>query len=68
MLNVVIGRGGQVFRNPSIHDIAGFLNMNPMVDDTMVHDLVIVGAGPSGLPRRCMRRRRDSMRWWARLC
>jgi thioredoxin reductase (NADPH) len=46
---VVIGRGGQVFKNPSIHDVAQFLDMNPAVDDSKVHDLVVVGAGPAGL-------------------
>jgi len=46
---VVIARGGRVFKNPSIHDVARFLDMNPAVDDTKVHDLVVVGAGPAGL-------------------
>jgi thioredoxin reductase (NADPH) len=46
---VVIGRGGRVFKNPSIQDIAEILQMNPTVDDSAVHDLVVVGAGPAGL-------------------
>ncbi len=46
---VVIGRGGSVLKNPSLHDIAEFLQMNPTVDDSTVHDLVVVGAGPAGL-------------------
>lgn len=46
---VVIGRGGRTIRNPSNHDIAAFLNMNPQIDATTVRDVVIVGAGPAGL-------------------
>jgi len=46
---VVIGRGGRVLKNPSIHEIAEFLNMNPTLDDAAVHDIVVVGAGPAGL-------------------
>jgi thioredoxin reductase (NADPH) len=46
---VVIGRGGRVFKNPSIHDVAKFLDMNPGMDDSTIHDLVVVGAGPAGL-------------------
>lgn len=29
---VVIGHGGQVFKNPGIHDIAEFLQMNPTIE------------------------------------
>jgi thioredoxin reductase (NADPH) len=46
---VLIGRCGRVFRNPSIAQVADFLQMNPAIDDTRVHDLVVVGAGPAGL-------------------
>jgi thioredoxin reductase (NADPH) len=46
---VLIGRGGRTMRNPSNHDAAGFLNMNPQIDATTVRDVVIVGAGPAGL-------------------
>jgi thioredoxin reductase (NADPH) len=46
---VVICRGEHVFRNPSNHDIAECLGMNPQLDGSTVHDLVIVGAGPAGL-------------------
>ena len=46
---VVIGRGGQVFKNPSIHEAARFLGMNPTIDDSVIHDLVVVGGGPAGL-------------------
>jgi thioredoxin reductase (NADPH) len=46
---VLIGRCGRVFKNPSIHDIAEFLQMNPTMDDSVVRHLVVVGAGPAGL-------------------
>lgn len=46
---VVIGRGGRVFKNPSLHEVAEYLEMNPTIDDTTIHDLVVVGAGPAGL-------------------
>ena len=46
---VIIGHGGQVLKNPSIHDIAAFLQMNPAIDPSAIHDVVVVGAGPAGL-------------------
>jgi thioredoxin reductase (NADPH) len=46
---VVIGHCGRVFRKPSLHDIAEYLRMNPALDLSLVHDLVVVGAGPAGL-------------------
>jgi thioredoxin reductase (NADPH) len=46
---VLIGRCGRVFRNPSIQQVADFLQMNPEIDDSKVQDLVVVGAGPAGL-------------------
>ncbi|HTS52524.1 MAG TPA: FAD-dependent oxidoreductase, partial [Burkholderiales bacterium] len=46
---VVIGRCGRVFKNPSLRDLAEFLQMNPTTDDSVVRDLVVVGAGPAGL-------------------
>ena len=46
---VLIGHCGRVFRNPSVRDIAEYLNMNPAVDLAAVHDVVVVGAGPAGL-------------------
>jgi thioredoxin reductase (NADPH) len=46
---VVIGHCGRVFRKPSLHDIAEYLHMNPALDLSVVHDLVVVGAGPAGL-------------------
>ena len=46
---VVVCKGDQIFRNPSNHDIAECLGLNPQLDDSRVYDLLIVGAGPAGL-------------------
>jgi thioredoxin reductase (NADPH) len=46
---VVICRGETVLRNPSNQEIADCLGFNKDVDQTLVRDLVIVGAGPAGL-------------------
>lgn len=46
---VIIGRGGQICRTPTVHGLAEFLQMNPAIDNSRVHDLLIVGAGPAGL-------------------
>ena len=46
---VLICRGDVVLRNPTIEQIADCLGLNDDIDQTHVRDLVIVGAGPSGL-------------------
>jgi len=46
---VLICRGNQILRNPSNQQIADCLGLNAAVDVTKPRDLVIVGAGPSGL-------------------
>ena len=46
---VVICRGENVLRNPSNHDLAKCLGFNESIDRTHVRDVVVVGAGPSGL-------------------
>src|ERR1700681_3319269 len=46
---VVICRGERVLKNPSNFEVATCLGVNPQVDDSRVHDLLIVGAGPAGL-------------------
>src|SRR6266566_3806340 len=46
---VVICRGDVVLRNPGPQQIADALGFNDAIDQTHVRDLVIVGAGPSGL-------------------
>ena len=46
---IVIGRGGEVLRKPSIQDLARELQMNREIDPDKIHDLIVVGAGPAGL-------------------
>jgi thioredoxin reductase (NADPH) len=46
---VVICRGQVVLRNPSNQEIADCLGFNEAINQTQVRDLVIIGAGPSGL-------------------
>ena len=46
---VLICRGTAVLRNPSNQAIASCLGFNDAIDETHVRDLVVVGAGPSGL-------------------
>jgi thioredoxin reductase (NADPH) len=45
----LICRGQVVLRNPSNQEIADCLGFNESVDQTKVRDLVVIGAGPSGL-------------------
>jgi thioredoxin reductase (NADPH) len=46
---VVICRGEVVLRNPTNQQIADCLGFNEVIDQTHIHDAVIVGAGPAGL-------------------
>jgi thioredoxin reductase (NADPH) len=46
---VLICRGQLVLRNPSNQQIADCLGFNEPIDQTQVRDLVVIGAGPSGL-------------------
>jgi thioredoxin reductase (NADPH) len=46
---VLICRGQVVLRNPNNQEIAECLGFNEPIDQTQARDLVIVGAGPSGL-------------------
>ncbi len=46
---VLICRGEIVLRNPTNQAIADCLGFNEAIDQTQLRDLVIVGAGPSGL-------------------
>jgi thioredoxin reductase (NADPH) len=48
-LPVLIYRGKIVLRNPSNKKIADCLGFNDAIDQTKVRDLIIIGAGPSGL-------------------
>ncbi|MBM0107202.1 FAD-dependent oxidoreductase [Steroidobacter sp. S1-65] len=45
----VIGRNGRALRKASLRQVAEFLEINPEIDETAVHDLLVVGAGPAGL-------------------
>jgi thioredoxin reductase (NADPH) len=46
---VIICGGGYVLRNPTTQKLADCLGFNSDIDESQVHDLIIVGAGPSGL-------------------
>jgi thioredoxin reductase (NADPH) len=46
---VLICRGQLALRNPSNQEIADYLGFNESIDQTQVRDLIIIGAGPSGL-------------------
>ncbi len=46
---VVICLGNAVLRNPTIQELADCVGLNSAIDETQVRDLIIVGAGPSGL-------------------
>jgi thioredoxin reductase (NADPH) len=46
---VMICRGEIVLRNPTNQQVADCLGFNETVDQTQMRDLVIIGAGPSGL-------------------
>jgi thioredoxin reductase (NADPH) len=46
---VIICNVRGVLRNPSIPELADCLGLNSAIDETQIRDLIIVGAGPSGL-------------------
>ena len=47
---VVICCGGHsILRNPTIQELAERIGLNASIDNTEIRDLIIVGAGPSGL-------------------
>lgn len=46
---VICQNSGAVMRNPSIQKLADCIGFNLNIDATQVRDLIIVGAGPSGL-------------------
>ncbi|WP_206044688.1 FAD-dependent oxidoreductase [Gemmatimonas groenlandica] len=46
---LVIGRGGQFKRNPSVAEFARYMGLDGGLATDTVHDLVVVGAGPAGL-------------------
>ena len=46
---ILICRGKVVLRDPANEEIANCLGLNDAIDETHIRDVVIVGAGPSGL-------------------
>ncbi len=46
---VVICRGQYVLRNPTNREIADCLELNEGIDESQVRDVIVIGAGPSGL-------------------
>ncbi|HVS24826.1 MAG TPA: FAD-dependent oxidoreductase, partial [Gammaproteobacteria bacterium] len=46
---VVICRGGEVLKNPDNSGLADCLGINAKRNDDVVHDFVVIGAGPAGL-------------------
>jgi len=45
----ICGNSGKVLRNPSNQYLADCVGFNASIDQSLVRDLVIIGAGPSGL-------------------
>jgi thioredoxin reductase (NADPH) len=46
---VLLCQGAAVLRNPTNAQIANCLGLNADIDQSQIHDVVIVGAGPAGL-------------------
>ena len=46
---VIICRGSMVLRNPTNTQLADCIGFNPDIDETQVRDVIVIGAGPSGL-------------------
>jgi len=46
---IICNNTGYVLRNPTIQELADRAGFNPTVDESHIHDVIIVGAGPSGL-------------------
>lgn len=46
---VLVCRGQLVIRNPANREIADCFGFNESIDQTHVRDVIIIGAGPSGL-------------------
>ncbi|MGA8269434.1 MAG: FAD-dependent oxidoreductase, partial [Candidatus Acidiferrales bacterium] len=46
---VVVCNARFVLRNPSMQEVADSIGLNSPVDESLIRDLIIVGAGPSGL-------------------
>jgi thioredoxin reductase (NADPH) len=46
---VILCRGGHLFRNPTVEDLAEHLGLSAQLDPGAVRDVVVIGAGPAGL-------------------
>jgi len=46
---VICAARGSVMRNPAMQSLAECLGLNSAIDQALIRDLIIVGAGPSGL-------------------
>jgi len=46
---VVVCNARNVLRNPTVGELADCLGLNVSIDESQVRDLIVVGAGPSGL-------------------
>ena len=46
---ILVCNGTRVLKNPSDAEVAECLGLNATIDETMVHDVVVVGGGPAGL-------------------
>ncbi|MBI3474506.1 MAG: FAD-dependent oxidoreductase [Acidobacteria bacterium] len=46
---VICSSSRNVMRNPTVSELADCLGFNATVDESQVHDVVVIGAGPSGL-------------------
>ncbi|MEQ1473455.1 MAG: FAD-dependent oxidoreductase, partial [Candidatus Acidiferrum sp.] len=46
---VLICRGKTVLKNPGNQQVADCLGLNPKIDETVIRDVIVVGAGPAGL-------------------
>jgi thioredoxin reductase (NADPH) len=46
---VIICNSQSVLRNPSVQKLADCLGFNETVNESQLHDVIVVGAGPSGL-------------------
>ena len=46
---VLICRGTTVLRNPTNREVADCLGLNAQIDESHIHDVAVIGAGPAGL-------------------
>src|SRR5579859_8136445 len=46
---VLICRGTTVLRNPTNRQVADCLGLNAQIDESHIHDVAVIGAGPAGL-------------------